>query len=81
MCGLAGFIKPGGFTNLDSESVIESMCSSIIHRGPDSFGLWIDHNVGIALGHRRLSILELSDAGKQPMISFSGRYFLLPTYQ
>lgn len=77
MCGLAGFIKPGGFNNLDSELVIETMCSSIIHRGPDSFGLWIDQNVGIALGHRRLSILELSDAGKQPMISFSGRYIIV----
>ena len=50
------------------------MSKSIIHRGPDSSGDWIDKKRGINLAHRRLSILDLSEAGHQPMVSFNGRY-------
>jgi asparagine synthase (glutamine-hydrolysing) len=50
------------------------MTNSLVQRGPDDVGLWVDGSVGLALGHRRLSILDLSPAGHQPMISRCGRY-------
>jgi asparagine synthase (glutamine-hydrolysing) len=53
------------------------MCDTLTHRGPDSSGVWIDEAAGIALGHRRLSILDLSEFGHQPMISHSGRYIII----
>jgi asparagine synthase (glutamine-hydrolysing) len=53
------------------------MTASLAHRGPDASGAWIDAEAGIALGHRRLSILDLSEAGSQPMMSHSGRYALV----
>lgn len=52
------------------------MTSRLRHRGPDDEGMWVDASAGVALGHRRLSILELSPAGHQPMHSPSGRYVL-----
>jgi asparagine synthase (glutamine-hydrolysing) len=52
------------------------MAHSLQHRGPDDFGAWVDAASGIALGHRRLSILDLSPLGHQPMLSASGRYAL-----
>ena len=52
------------------------MTRALIHRGPDAEGYWFDPGTGVALGHRRLSILDLSVAGSQPMISASGRYVI-----
>ena len=52
------------------------MTSALIHRGPDDEGVWTDRQVGLALGHRRLSILDLSPAGHQPMSSQSGRFVI-----
>lgn len=52
------------------------MASTIAHRGPDDTGLWVDGAAGVTLGHRRLSILDLSPAGHQPMVSASGRYVI-----
>ena len=68
MCGIAGFVGPW------SPALAASMTAAIAHRGPDGDGLWSDD--GVALGHRRLSIIDLSDAAAQPMHSADGRYAL-----
>ena len=73
MCGVAGYWDVGGKTS-DLAQDIRSMLAAVVHRGPDGSGEWIDPSRGIALGHRRLSILDLSEAGSQPMTSPSGRY-------
>lgn len=52
------------------------MADTLISRGPDDSGLWVDENISIALGHRRLSIIDLSAQGCQPMISERGRYVI-----
>jgi asparagine synthase (glutamine-hydrolysing) len=71
MCGIAGFIDPSG---RDPEAMIRRMTDALEHRGPDDQGYWLERDLGLALGHRRLSILDLSAAGHQPMRSPSGRY-------
>jgi asparagine synthase (glutamine-hydrolysing) len=53
------------------------MCDRIAHRGPDDHGVWLDGEVGIALGHRRLAIVDLSPQGHQPMVSHCGRYVVV----
>ena len=63
MCGIAGIYKPGGIA---SEVLVERMAQVLSHRGPDDVGVWADG--AIALSHRRLSILDLSQAGHQPMV-------------
>ena len=77
MCGISGFFSPNGFKPEEGARIAEKMSKTIAHRGPDDSGVWVDGNAGIALSHRRLSILELSAAGHQPMISASGRYVLI----
>jgi len=74
MCGLTGFIW--GEPLPEPEAAIHSMADALIHRGPYDARVWIDREAGIALAHRRLSILALSPAGHQPMVSASGRYVL-----
>ena len=77
MCGVAGFLwRRGGAAARDAEAIVGGMAEAIAHRGPDSSGTWVDREAGIALGHRRLAILDLSAAGHQPMVSPSGRYVL-----
>jgi asparagine synthase (glutamine-hydrolysing) len=72
MCGIAGFISPSGqFTQND----LEQMTAALAHRGPDAQGVYCDGPIGF--GHRRLSILDLSDSANQPMISEDGRYCIL----
>lgn len=75
MCGLAGFLQ--NFAINDCESIIAAMTDSLVHRGPDGRGIWINQEDGIALGHRRLAILDLSAAGEQPMHSRDGRYVIV----
>ncbi len=58
----------------DAESVLRFMTDAIAHRGPDDSGSWLDPETGVALGHRRLSILDLSVLGHQPMRSDDGRF-------
>lgn len=72
MCGLIGFNR----SNTPSLKVAESMCQQIKHRGPDNHGVWLEDDCPIVLGHVRLSILELSAAGNQPMKSECGRYVI-----
>lgn len=72
MCGIAGFL---GFTHLNQPAYsLERMTASLQHRGPDAQGLWLDPEAQIALGHRRLAIVDLSSAGQQPMRSADERY-------
>lgn len=77
MCGIAGLwdITADGSTS-DRAANIRAMTSIQAHRGPDADGFWFDHAAGVALGHRRLSIIDLSPAGAQPMVSADGRYVL-----
>ena len=72
MCGIAGFWTSG--PRRDLAVVALQMGNAMIHRGPDDHGEWIDRGAGIALAHRRLSIVDLSPEGHQPMRSASGRY-------
>lgn len=76
MCGLAGFVRAGGFADASAPGLIDAMADSLAHRGPDDRGTWIDAEVGVAIGHRRLSIIDLSAAAHQPMIGEGGRYVL-----
>lgn len=76
MCGIAG-VWSAKSLNVDSlRQQAQRMADRLHHRGPDDGGTWVDSNVGLALGHRRLSILDLSPAGHQPMTSASGRYVI-----
>ena len=73
MCGITGFWSTGGPAG-DAAGTVLRMAAAASHRGPDDQGQWTDAGPGIALGHRRLSILDLSPEGHQPMASPSGRY-------
>lgn len=72
MCGIAGFC---GQTK-DNKIQIKNMCDQMIFRGPNSEGYWSDESNAITIGHRRLSILDLSENGAQPMQSASGRFII-----
>ena len=69
MCGIVGFIVDNKFNKDFLSTNINKMSGVLHHRGPDSAGNWIDTNSGLALGHTRLAIQDLSIAGNQPMIS------------
>lgn len=72
MCGIAGFCN----WKKDWQKNIERMNEKMYHRGPDDSGIWSSDDHRIVLGHRRLSILDLSPAGAQPMVSHNGRYVI-----
>lgn len=76
MCGIAGVFRAGGFRNEAEMAALRAMARRIAHRGPDDEGFWTDPDAGIGLAHRRLSILDLSALGHQPMASASGRYVI-----
>lgn len=76
MCGFAGFLGRGHCSGSDAATAeLGRMADTILSRGPDDFGIWHD-NIGIGLAHRRLSILDLSPAGHQPMVCPTGRYVI-----
>lgn len=78
MCGITGFLSTNGrYKKPEMFSFCSSMTDSLAHRGPDNRGIWIDEKNSLALGHRRLSIIDISEQGHQPMVSFSGRYVIV----
>ena len=75
MCGICGILTP-----VADDALVRSvhmMADTLHHRGPDDAGVWADQDAGVALGHRRLAILDVSEAGAQPMESVCGRYILV----
>lgn len=78
MCGIAGIYRFGTGVNAQKlQSTIDTMTDTLVHRGPDSRGTWIDAEAGVGLGHRRLAIRDLSPTGHQPMVSSCGRYVII----
>ncbi|MCC7258108.1 MAG: asparagine synthase (glutamine-hydrolyzing) [Gammaproteobacteria bacterium] len=77
MCGLCGFVDRSAARDTETRrAVLGAMAERIRHRGPDDSGIWQDPEAGIGLGHRRLSVLDLSPEGHQPMLSRCGRYVI-----
>src|SRR5262245_36741967 len=77
MCGLAGFLRTRSLSADEIHHHLPRMAAALEHRGPDDEGRWHDAPAGIALCHRRLSIIDLSPLGHQPMASGSGRYTIV----
>jgi asparagine synthase (glutamine-hydrolysing) len=78
MCGIAGIFLSPAMSSPSGLDVLPAMLDTLRHRGPDGDGVWLDRAAGIALGHRRLAIIDLSDAGRQPMHARDGG--LVATY-
>ncbi|MES2987617.1 MAG: hypothetical protein V4808_06910, partial [Pseudomonadota bacterium] len=77
MCGIAGFVRLSGFEAEQASQILRAMTDAIAHRGPDDSGEWLSPDAGVAFGHRRLAVVDLSKAGHQPMRSACGRYVLI----
>ena len=77
MCGITGFFDPRGGSTEKLETTVRRMADTLRHRGPDDAGVWTEPEAGLALGHTRLSVIDLSTQGRQPMISHSGRYVIV----
>ncbi|MBE0575228.1 MAG: asparagine synthase (glutamine-hydrolyzing) [Desulfuromonadales bacterium] len=78
MCGYAGFLDLN--KDKSADYLISTVCKmrdALYHRGPDDFGCWVDPESGIALGHRRLSIIDTAATGRQPMQSSCGRFVIV----
>ncbi|MCW8409265.1 asparagine synthase (glutamine-hydrolyzing) [Legionella sp. PATHC035] len=75
MCGFAGVLSRVDWSGM-SEKVLTAMCESLAHRGPNDRGIWYQAEAGIGLAHTRLSVVDLSPAGHQPMVSASGRFVI-----
>jgi asparagine synthase (glutamine-hydrolysing) len=77
MCGIAGLYRPQRpFDNAETTQLVRLMTDRLIHRGPDAEGHWSDPEGRCILGHRRLSIIDVSDAGRQPFASSDGRWVI-----
>jgi len=77
MCGIAGLIDRRAETSEEAlQGTVRAMADTLTHRGPDGSGVWCDAAAGVALGHRRLAIIDLSLAGHQPMLSADERYVI-----
>jgi len=77
MCGITGFMTTDQTRPADwLRHTVGAMADALQHRGPDDRGVWVDAEAGVALGHRRLSIIDLSPLGHQPMASPDGRFVL-----
>lgn len=77
MCGITGLLDPVSSGEEELLAVAGRMAQTLVHRGPDTAGTWADAACGVALGHRRLSVLDLSEHGHQPMLSPCGRFCLV----
>ena len=77
MCGITGFIKAESLSKEELTSWLDCMNTALTHRGPDDAGLWVDEKDQIALAQRRLSIIDVSKAGHQPMHSQCGRWVMV----
>jgi asparagine synthase (glutamine-hydrolysing) len=78
MCGIAGFLDRSRPRNQDElATTVRAMAETLRHRGPDDAGVWSDAEAGVALGHQRLAIIDLSPAGRQPMNSSCGRFTII----
>lgn len=77
MCGITGYWQTSPVNVADASALVTSMAARIAHRGPDDVGVWVDAEQGVVLGHRRLAIVDLSEAGHQPMLSAQGRYVIV----
>ena len=77
MCGIAGFLelerRPG---TQELEAIAGAMAAKLAHRGPDAHGVFVDADAGVGFGHTRLSIIDLSPAGRQPMLDSDQRFVL-----
>ena len=76
MCGITGFWESPIKSEGELNEIVRGMANAIAHRGPDDLGSWSDPQAGIALGHQRLSIIDLSPSGHQPMTSSTGRFVI-----
>lgn len=76
MCGITGILQTPHASRSADLAAIGPMTARLRHRGPDADGFWSDRDAGVAFGHRRLSIIDLSDAGRQPMLSSNGRFVI-----
>jgi asparagine synthase (glutamine-hydrolysing) len=76
MCGIVGIVLGPNGSDPRRLAAVQAMAATLSHRGPDADGVWIDREAGVALGHRRLAIVDLSEAGAQPMRSHSGRFVM-----
>lgn len=77
MCGLAGFLGRDLPADHECAEIVARMADTLVHRGPDDAGTWVNAQDGIALGFRRLAIIDVTPAGHQPMVSESGRYVIV----
>ena len=78
MCGISGFLDlDHSIIASDLGGIVGAMAETLRHRGPDDEGAWVDAEAGVALGFRRLSIIDLSTEGRQPMLSACGRYVIV----
>lgn len=77
MCGIAGFINPELTNGMALTRYVSQMTAALSHRGPDDEGAWVEEPAGLALGHRRLAVQDLSPAGHQPMTSHCGRWVIV----
>ncbi len=78
MCGVSGFLDPAPNPRLSEFPMLATrMADTLVSRGPDDNGVWVDQAHGIGLAHRRLSVIDLSPSGRQPMLSSNGRFVLV----
>lgn len=77
MCGIVGVLDPTASRPAEAtDRILADMSDVLLTRGPDGAGTWVDQHAGIGFGHRRLSIIDLSELGAQPMVSADGRFVI-----